>query len=89
MEEINALNKNKTWEIVDLLVGKKTVGCKWVLTVKCRVDSSIERHKAKLVAKGFTQTYGLDYQETFALVAKVNSIQILLSTATIFNWPIH
>ena len=62
--EMEALNKNKTWELVPLPAGKRPVGCKWVYTVKYRADGSIERYKAKLVAKGFTQTYGIDYSET-------------------------
>ena len=86
---MNAVLKNRTWEIVDLPEEKKTVGCKWVFTIKCKPDGSIERYKAKLVAKGFTQTYGIDYQETFAPVAKINSIQILLSLVVHFNWPLH
>jgi len=57
--------------------------------VKCKVDGSVERYKARLVAKGFTQTHGIDYQETFALVAKINSIRILLSLAVNFNWTLH
>ena len=71
---MNALKKNSTWEVVKLSRDKKTVGCKWVFTVKCRADRSVERYKARIVAKGFTQTYEIDYQETFALVAKINSI---------------
>ena len=51
---MNALKKNGTWEIVNLPREKKTVGCKWVFTVKCRADRSIERYKARLVAKRFT-----------------------------------
>lgn len=66
LEEMNALRKNGTWEIVDLLKEKKIIGCKWVFTMKCKAGGSIERYKAWLVAKGFTQTYGINYQETFA-----------------------
>ena len=65
------------------------MGCKWVFTIKCKPDGSIERYKARLVTKGFTQTYGIDYQETFAPVAKINSIWILLCLAVHFNWPLH
>lgn len=54
LEEMNALKKNGTWEIVDLPKEKKTVGCKWVFTVKCNADGSVERYKARLVTKGFT-----------------------------------
>ena len=65
---------------------KKAVGCKWAFTVKCKVDGSVERNKARLIAKGYTQTYGIiDYQETLAPVAKSNSVQILLSQAVHFN----
>ena len=60
-EEMNALEKNGTWEIVELLKDKTTVSCKWVFNVKCKADGSIERYKARLVAKGFTQTYNIDY----------------------------
>ncbi|WKA11488.1 hypothetical protein VitviT2T_028982 [Vitis vinifera] len=86
---MNALKKNGTWEVVDLLREKKVVGCKWVFTIKSKANGSVERYKAKLVAKGFTQTYGIDYQETFAPVAKINSIRVLLSLAVNSNWPLH
>jgi len=86
---MNALKKNGTWEIVELLRGKTTVGCKWVFSVKCKADGSIERYKARLVAKGFTQTYGIDYQKTFTLVAKINSIRVRLSLAVAQDWPLH
>ncbi|XP_062094041.1 uncharacterized mitochondrial protein AtMg00820-like [Humulus lupulus] len=74
MEELRALEKNETWILTDLPLGKRTVGCKWIFSVKLKADRSIERFKARLVTKGFTQSYGIDYQETFALVAKLNTI---------------
>ena len=66
-EELQAFKKNKTWEVVDLPQGKKTVGCRWIYIIKYKVDRTIERYKVRLVAKRYTQTYGIDYQETFAL----------------------
>ncbi|RVW45031.1 Retrovirus-related Pol polyprotein from transposon TNT 1-94 [Vitis vinifera] len=69
-EEMSALEKNKTWEIVERPKGKNIVDCKWIFILKYKADGSLERHKTRLVAKGYTQTYGVDYQETFAPVAK-------------------
>ena len=66
-EEISALDKNKTWEKCELPKGKRTIGCRWVYTIKYIVEGTIEWYKARLVAQGYTQTYGVDYSETFSL----------------------
>lgn len=63
-EEISALEKNGTWDLVMLPQGKQVVGCKWVFKVKYLADGSVERYKARLVAKGYTQEPGIDYDET-------------------------
>ena len=65
------------------------MSCRWVFNLKCKSDGSLDRHKARLVARGYTQTYGIDYQETFALVAKLNTIRILISLAVNFDWPLR
>ncbi|GMP92426.1 hypothetical protein CsSME_00042657 [Camellia sinensis var. sinensis] len=89
MEEMRVLSKNDTWELVELPRGKNSVGCKWVYTVKYKADGSIERYKVRLIAKGSTQTYGVHYQETFAPVAKMNSVRLLLSLTANLDWPLH
>ena len=83
--EMEALEKNKTWEFVDLPAGKRPVGCKWVYTVKYRADETLERYKVRLVAKGYTQTYGMDYLEIFAPIAKMNTVRVLLSLVAKHN----
>ncbi|RVX04712.1 Retrovirus-related Pol polyprotein from transposon RE2 [Vitis vinifera] len=89
MRKFGALEKNGTWEITDLPIGKKPVGCKWIFTVKYKANGNVDRYKARLVAKGFTQSYGIDYQETFAPVAKLNTVCVLLSLAANLDWSLH
>jgi Reverse transcriptase (RNA-dependent DNA polymerase) len=60
LEELGALDKNKIWELVSLPPGKKAVGCKWVFTVKQNLEGKVERYKTRLVAKGYSQTYGIE-----------------------------
>ena len=87
-EEMQALIKNQTWEVVNLEKGIKPVGCRWVFYSKYNSDGAIERYKARLIEKGYTQTYGVYYKETFAPVAEMNTVRILISLAVNLNWKL-
>nr|KYP70921.1 Retrovirus-related Pol polyprotein from transposon TNT 1-94 [Cajanus cajan] len=85
-DEITALEANNTWTVTSLPPHKTAIGCKWIYKVKHHADGSVERHKARLVAKGYTQLEGLDFLDTFAPVAKLTTVHLLLSLAAIHNW---
>ncbi|RVW28261.1 Retrovirus-related Pol polyprotein from transposon RE1 [Vitis vinifera] len=69
--------------------GKSTVGCRWVYTVKVGPDGQVDRLKARLVVKGYTQIYGCDYGDTFSPIAKVASVRLFLSMAAMCHWPLY
>ena len=80
-EDMYAPQSIGTWELVDLPPGATVVGCRWVFTLKCYPDGTVDKYKARLVAKGYTQTFRVDYFEIFSLVARLNSVCMLLSVA--------
>ncbi|GKV31748.1 hypothetical protein SLEP1_g40416 [Rubroshorea leprosula] len=88
-EEFLALQRNHTWVLVSPPSGANIVGSKWVYRIKQRADGSIERYKARLVAQGYTQQPGIDYDETFSPVVKPVTIRTVLTLAISKSWPIH
>ena len=88
-KEIEALEINDTWTLTPSPPSKTPIGCKWVYRFKHLPDGTIERYKAHLVSKGFTQKLGLDYSETCSPVAKSVSVMIILSLAAMKGWFLH
>jgi len=70
LEEMRALHKNQTWELVPQPKRIRPIGYRWIFNLKYKTDDTLERYKARLVGKGYTQSYGIDYLETFAPVAR-------------------
>ncbi|RVX02654.1 Retrovirus-related Pol polyprotein from transposon TNT 1-94 [Vitis vinifera] len=88
-EELNMIDKNNTWELVDRPSHKKPIGVKWVYRTKLNSDGSINKHKARLVVKGYAQMFGVDFSETFAPVARLDTIRMLLALAAQRKWKIY
>ena len=88
-EEYCSLLTNDAWDLVPLPKGRKLVTCKWVYKTKYGPDEKVDKHKARIVAKGFSQVEGIDYTQTFSPIAKMNFVCLVLSLATTFKWEVH
>ncbi|XP_013617128.1 PREDICTED: uncharacterized protein LOC106323577 [Brassica oleracea var. oleracea] len=87
--EFNSTTENHTWDLVSVAQTMNIVGCRWVFTIKYHPDGSIDKYKARIVAKGFHQQQGIDYNDTFSPVIKATTIRIVLGLAVSNNWPIR
>ena len=88
-EKIEAIKKNQTWQLVNLREGKDAIGVKWIYKTKFDVDGNVVKHKARLVAKGFSQQSRIDYNETFSLVARLDTIRTVLAIIGHHKWKFY
>ena len=86
--EIEEIERNNTWELTNLPSGVKTIGVKWIYKTKCNEDGKVEKYKARLVAKDYTQQHGIDYKDVFAPVARWDTIRIILALAAVKGWNV-
>jgi hypothetical protein len=84
-DEMRSMSSNNVWDLEEIPKGAKTVGCKWVYKIKYDSNGNIEKYKAHLVAKGFTQREGVDYNETFSPVSCKDSFRIIMALVAHFN----
>jgi len=82
VEELKAIEKNRTWKLVDLPKHKSPINVRWIFKIKCRADGTIAKYKARLIAKGFLQKHGIDFTKVYAPVARMETIRLLLSIAS-------
>lgn len=87
--EYDVLIRNRTWELVSLLPGRKTIGCKWLFKIKRDPDGFVVRRKGRLVAKGCSQVPRCDFKETFSLVVKSSTIRTILSITVSKKWLVR
>ena len=88
-KEMKSLQENEVWDLVELPRGRKPVGSKWVFKVKTDEDGNVEHYKARLVAQGFTQKFGADYDETFCPVVRLESIRTLIALSVQHGFQLH
>ena len=85
IEEYNSIMKNDVWEVVPRSTGKLVVTSRWLYKIKHAADGSIEKYKARFVVHGYTQKEGIDYDETFAPIARYTTIKTIISLDAVFG----
>jgi hypothetical protein len=88
-EEYQSILNNDVWDIVPRPEGKSVVTSKWIDKIKHAVDGSVEKYKARFVARGFSQVEGVDYDETFSPVARYTSIRTIIALVASMRWKLH
>ena len=89
VEEYDSIIRNSVWDVVPRPQDKSVVSSRWFYKVNQAADGSVEKHKARFVARGFSQVEGIDYDENFSLVARYSSIRSMLALSTQIGWKIH
>ena len=87
--ELQSISRNRTWELVKLPPGQRPIGLKWVFKLKRNANGEVIKHKARLVEKGYVQKQGVDFEEVFAPVARLDTVRMILAIATNRGWQVH
>lgn len=87
--EMEAVERNGTWELTELPKGRKAIDLKWIYKIKRDAAGNVTKHKARIVAKGYVQKKGVDFDEVFAPVTRIETIRLLLALAAKGNWEVH
>ncbi|KAG8479120.1 hypothetical protein CXB51_029820 [Gossypium anomalum] len=87
--ELQALLRNNTWSLCPLLANRRAIGCKWLFKVKTKADGTVDRYKAHLVAKGFSQHAGVNFRETFSPMVRATTIRTILALSVMKGWPLR
>eukprot|EP01018_Ginkgo_biloba_P000191 Gb_18961 [translate_table: standard] len=87
-EEIDSIQKNQVWDLADLPEGKKVIGSRWLYKIKHNATGKVEKYKARLVSKGFSKKEGIDFDETFAPIARYTTIRTVLALASFHRWKL-
>ena len=88
-KELEAIIKNDTWELVNPPKDHKSIGVEWIYKTKLNEKGEVDRYKARLVVKGYKQKYGIDYQEVFAPVIRLEIVRLVLAIAAQYNWKVY